>query len=72
MSRRDAMRAILCDSCSDVACSVPEHWSAERAEEECMQYVCQACGEIGRVRAVDDGDSAGLVFRAVVADSTAH
>jgi hypothetical protein len=66
------MREIICDSCSNVASSVPEAWSAEDAVTffrllpcyiEIDALACECCASVGTVEISGDPPEADLVFR---------
>jgi len=61
------MRAILCNSCSDNAVHIPEHWTADFALEVLnrpgLPLRCESCLELGELSVRDDGESAMLEFR---------
>lgn len=61
------MRTILCDSCSDDAVHIPEHWTAEFAvavlNRPGLPLRCESCLELGELSVRDDGEAAMLGFR---------
>jgi hypothetical protein len=60
-------RDVMCCSCGDVACQVPQDMPATRAEI-LPRRTCRACGLTGKIEISEDGEAADFVFATDEAD----
>ena len=62
------MTEVLCDSCSEPAMRVDQNRSAEHIVTDFRNglMACPNCQALGRVKMIDDGEQAMLVFRTEV------